>query len=108
MKSADWKKDPAVKAGLNWIALRFSAVDNPLCTAVETGKMFNHYLTAVERTGILCGTETFGRYAWYPEAAKQLLDAQKEDGSWNAGWDSPWDTCFAILFLRRGAQGPRD
>jgi hypothetical protein len=33
--------------------------------------------------------------------AKVLLQSQKEDGSWNAGWDSTWDTCFAILFLRR-------
>jgi hypothetical protein len=101
MEGTDWKKDPAVKAGLSWIAQRFSASDNALCTAEETGRMLNHYLCAVERAGILCGTEAFGRHAWYPEAAKLLLDAQKGDGSWNAGWDTTWDTCFAILFLRR-------
>jgi hypothetical protein len=107
MKGADWRKNIAVKAGLNWIAQRFSATDNPLCTA-ESGRMFHHYLTALERAGILCGTETFGRHAWFPEGAKVLLDSQKDDGSWNAGWDSTWDTCFAILFLRRAGYGLGD
>jgi hypothetical protein len=100
MKGQDWRKDPAVKAATNWIAQRFSATDNPLCTA-EEGRMYHHYLNAVERAGLLCGSETFGRHAWYPEAARVLLQSQKEDGSWNAGWDTTWDTCFAILFLRR-------
>jgi hypothetical protein len=100
MRGQDWRKDPAVKAGLTWLAQRFSATDNPLCLA-EEGRMFHHYLGAVQRAGVLCGTETFGRHAWYPEAARVLLQSQKEDGSWNAGWDTTWDTCFAILFLRR-------
>jgi hypothetical protein len=104
MKAADWKKDPAVKAGMNWIAQHSSTSDNPLCTA-ESGRMLYHWLNAVERAGVMCGTETFGRQAWYPEAAKMLLDAQKDDGSWNAGWDTTWDTCFAILFLRRAGHG---
>jgi hypothetical protein len=100
MKGQDWRKDPTVKAGLTWLAQRFSATDNPLCTA-EEGRMFHHYVGAVQRAGVFCGTETFGRHAWYPEVAKVLLQSQKEDGSWNAGWDTTWDTCFAILFLRR-------
>jgi hypothetical protein len=34
-----------------------------------------------------------------------ILDAQKPDGSWVVGKDSPaWDTCFAILFLRRATR----
>jgi hypothetical protein len=104
MKGQDWKKDPAVKAGLNWLAQRFSATDNPLCTS-EEGRMFHHYLSAVERAGVMCGVESLGRHAWYPEAAKVLLQSQREDGSWNAGWDTTWDTCFAILFLRRAGYG---
>jgi len=93
-----------VKAGLSWMAQHFSAIDNPLCTA-ESGRMYYHYLNALERAGVLCGTETFGKHGWYPEAARLMLDAQKDDGSWNAGWDSTWDTCFAILFLRRAGHG---
>ena len=58
--------------------------------STESGRMFFHYLNAVERAGVMCGTETFGRNSWYPEAAKLLLDSQKEDGSWNAGWWSWW------------------
>jgi hypothetical protein len=104
MKGADWKRDPAVKAGMNWLAQRFSPAENPGSSS-ELGGMYFHYLNAVERAGVLCGTETFGRRAWYPEAAKILLESQKEDGSWNAGWNTTWDTCFAILFLRRAGQG---
>jgi len=38
---------------------------------------------------------------WYPDAVKMLMATQNEDGSWSAGWNNTWDTCFAVLFLRR-------
>jgi len=100
MKGQDWRKDPVVKAGQTWLAQRFSSTDNPLCTS-EEGRMFHHYVSAVQRAGVFCGTESFGRHSWFPEMAKVILQSQREDGSWNAGWDTTWDTCFAILFLRR-------
>ena len=40
-----------------------------------------------------------------------LLDAQEADGSWGfkSDIDSPvWDTCFAILFLRRATRPLND
>jgi hypothetical protein len=100
MKRADWKKDPAVASGTAWLARRFSATENP-GAAPQQGGMFLHYLNAVERAGLLSSAETFGRLAWYPEAAKALVNTQNEDGSWTAGWNATWDTCFAVLFLRR-------
>jgi len=100
MRGADWKKDAAVKAGMNWLALRFSPSENP-GTDAESARMHLHYLNAVERAGLMCAVETFGRRAWYADAARLLLESQKADGSWDAGWNATWDTCFAILFLRR-------
>ena len=52
---------------------------------------------------MLYGTELIGRHEWYVEGAKLLLDAQKADGSWRVanGENAAYDTCFAILFLRR-------
>jgi hypothetical protein len=63
--------------------------------------MFLHYLHAVERAGLLLSAESFGRQMWYPDAVKMLMATQNEDGSWSAGWNNTWDTCFAVLFLRR-------
>ena len=56
-------------------------------------------------------TQTMGKHDWYLEGAKAILDAQKPDGSWlvsdyfRSPPDRPgWDTCFAILFLKRATR----
>ena len=104
MRGLDWRKDAAVKSGLGWLSSRFTVAENPGCSP-ELGGMHYHYLAAIQRTGLLCDLESFGRQGWYGAAAKLLLEAQKDDGSWNAGWNSTWDTCFAILVLRRAGHG---
>ena len=61
-------------------------------------------LYALERAGSLSFTQTFGAHDWYAEGSKYLVDGQKSDGSWDAksGFKrTVWDTCFAVLFLRR-------
>ena len=54
------------------------------------------------------GTDRFGAHDWYAEGAAWLLETQRPDGSWltaNAkGGQGVWDTCFAILFLRRATR----
>ncbi len=100
MRGSDWRRDPAVKAGMNWLAQRFSPSENPGADA-ESARMYLYYLNSVERAGLMCAVETFGRRAWYADAARLVLESQKADGSWDAGWNSTWDTCAAILFLRR-------
>jgi hypothetical protein len=53
---------------------------------------------------MLLDMPTIGKHDWYNEGAKQLLDDQKADGSWVAGGgrsNSTWDTCYAILFLKK-------
>jgi hypothetical protein len=59
---------------------------------------------SLERTGVLYGTEAFGPHEWYPEGATLLLKAQGANGSWQHKDRVVWDTCFAILFLRRATR----
>jgi len=77
-----------------------AAQDKP--PRVDQAKIDN----AIERAGMIFGTERFGSHEWYPEGVDFLLPAQKEDGRWQAdGSHAIGDTCFAILFLRRATKG---
>jgi hypothetical protein len=101
-----WFKDRDVQEGLQWMAKHFSPDSNPAFPGPKE-KWSLYYLYAVERLGMLYGTERFGTRAWYPEGAKVLLDAQKPDGSWwmDTAEGAPLtDTCFALLFLRRATR----
>jgi hypothetical protein len=106
-----WLKDKEVATGMEWLASNFTVTQNPKTPEKGgQGGWQYYYLYALERAGIFYGTETFGAHEWYPEGAKFLLDQQKDDGSWmTAGADHAiWDTCFAILFLRRATRPLRD
>jgi len=93
----DWKKDAVLAAGLGWLANTFIVTDNPH----RPGPHHFYYLYAVERAGILYGTDKIGRFDWYREGASYLIINQFDDGSWNK---KPVDTCFAILFLRKSTR----
>ena len=72
-----------------------------------TAEFVYYYLYALERAGILCGTEAMGTHRWYPEGAKFLVEKQSPDGQWehDGDWNKPvWNTCFAILFLKRATR----
>jgi len=105
-----WKSDPTVLAGLGWMAKNFSATENPGPAEWGEGKpgyMLYYYLYAMERACILFGADVLGAHRWYNEGANAILAAQRADGSWAA--DAPeangsWDTCFAILFLKRATR----
>lgn len=106
----DWRKDAAVASGLSWMARNFSVTGNPgppseVWAKGDTHWSHYYYLYALERSGVLCRTEWMGRHAWYPEGATVLLAAQGRDGAWN---ESPLDTCFAILFLKRATRPLED
>jgi hypothetical protein len=103
----DWRKEPAVQSGMAWLGDHFTVTSHG--PSPWGGYLARHYyLYALERAGLLAGTETFGTHAWYAEGAKALLASQTSEGSWNVGdWDGKqpvWDTCFAILYLRRATR----
>jgi hypothetical protein len=67
-----------------------------------------YYMYALERMGILYGTELIGTRHWYREGANAILGIQNSNGSWskdeNEWYGTTWDTCFSILFLRRATR----
>jgi choline-glycine betaine transporter len=96
MLGRDWKNDGFVKAGMNWMTVHYDI--QPWNT---------YYLYALERAGILYGAETFGTHVWYKDGALALLGSQATDGSWGKDTDwfnTCWDTCFSIPFLRRATR----
>ena len=96
MVKRDWKRDPIVKNGVAWITANYDIDSNPK----KGGAWLYYYLYGLERVGMLYDTKLFGNRDWYQEGAKWLLEKQGANGAWNA----EWDTCFAILFLRKATQ----
>jgi hypothetical protein len=102
MQKKDWKKDATVQAAYDWMTEKFE---------IQTWNGYAMY--ALERAGVLYGTETFGTRHWYREGANALLGTQRADGSWGEDtqtesggtwYGKSWDTCFSILFLRRATR----
>jgi hypothetical protein len=106
----DWRRDPVVRSGLSWLAAHWSVTENagPIEFNVAPKEELYYYLYALERAGMLLGIAKVGRHDWYAEGAAAILDAQKPDGSWHDGasrGNSTWDTCFAVLFLKKATRG---
>ncbi len=97
LQGKDWKKDANVQAGMSWMEEKFK---------IEAWN--GYYMYALERMGILYGTELIGTHHWYREGANAILGIQNSDGSWgrdeNEWYGTTWDTCFSILFLRRATR----
>ena len=98
-----------MRNGHAWLAANFKADANPgeneLGTSPKTELFYTLY--AVERYGMLAGQTLLGNHDWYVEGASFLLAAQKESGGWDDGVGrstSTWDTCFAILFLKKATR----
>jgi hypothetical protein len=103
-----WKSDKAVNDGLAWLEVNYSVTQNigPCEIApVDDGWLY-YYLYALERAGLLYDTTFIGKHDWYLDGYKVLLSAQKGDGSWDKSHfiKPTWDTCFAILFLKRSTR----
>jgi len=101
-KKAGEQVDRAIYDGFAWLVTHWSVKDNP-----EMGKGRHYYhLYGLERVGTLGLYEKIGGHWWYREGAEVLLAGQQPDGRWNnmdeiAPADL-LDTCYALLFLRRG------
>ncbi len=115
LSNRKWKDDGNILAGLEWLRQNFSVSENAgppaaWTTMTSTSWGYYYYLYALERAGILYGSDRIGDYAWYALGANQILKSQKADGTW-LGFDdgnpvksSLIDTCFAILFLKRATK----
>jgi hypothetical protein len=110
MLGKDWHKDATVQSGMAWFAKNWSVTQDIGPSEVEGGApeaYLYYYLYAVERLGMLYDTGSIGDHPWYPEGAEFLLKIQKADGSWEGTKREKkptWDTCFAILFLKRATR----
>jgi hypothetical protein len=105
----DWKKEKVALDGLAWLDKNWSVKENigpPETSKGDAHGWLYYYLYAIERTGMLYDTALIGNHDWYLDGARELLAAQKADGSWDASsYKHPtWDTCFAILFLKRATK----
>ncbi|HEX7899155.1 MAG TPA: prenyltransferase/squalene oxidase repeat-containing protein [Planctomycetota bacterium] len=96
IQGRDWKRDPVLRAGVDWETANFTVTDNPF----RTGGHVLYYLYGLERAGMLCEIQKFGPNDWYASGARHLLTLQKPDGSWGPHTD----TAFAILFLKRATR----
>jgi hypothetical protein len=104
----DFRKDPVVQGGLAWLAKNYSVTENPGARVHfgDGGRQAAryYYLYALERAGILTGQPLLANKDWYLDGARVLLADQGADGSWNknsSGENAVWQTCFAILFLKK-------
>ena len=109
MLDHDWSRDSSVRSGLSWMVNNFSVTENPgdACTfGKKKNTQYHYYMYALERVGMLYGTVQIGSHAWYAEGAKELLKDQEGNGCWKGsdGSKDVWDTCFAILFLKRATR----
>ena len=118
----DWRQDKAVLAARDWVSYHYTPLENygpveelmakeMISDTPNSNTELYSYLWAVERAAGVCGMETFGARDWYLEGARELVAAQRPDGSWFSGvkrCQPVYDTCYAILFLTRSTSPMRD
>ena len=108
IQGKQWMKDKDVVAGMDWLGKNFTVTQNPGPHDADGGQngWQYYYLYALERAGIFYGTEMLGAHEWYVEGAQYLLGEQSAEGGWTSKGTNHaiWDTCFAILFLRRATR----
>lgn len=109
LQGRDPKRNGAVLDGLCWLQVHYTVetVPGPIeWEGITKTTYLTYYLYALERAGLLTGNEKLGSRWWYADGARILLDTQKADGSWALDdWGNDvWDTCLALLFLRRATR----
>ncbi|MCA8910157.1 MAG: hypothetical protein KDB82_00510 [Planctomycetes bacterium] len=92
----NWQKhaQQSLEGGMAWMEYWFSITRNP-----NHGRAwYYYYLYGLERICMLADVRYLGTHDWYHEGASALITLQDKDG----GWGNAVDTCFALLFLKRG------
>ncbi|MCA8915930.1 MAG: hypothetical protein KDB90_11005 [Planctomycetes bacterium] len=91
-----WKKaaTESLEDGMCWLEYWFTITRNP-----NHGRTwYLYYMYGLERVMMLGQVRRLGVHDWYSEGASVLVTTQNSDGSWGT---MP-DTCFALLFLKKG------
>ncbi|MBZ0136567.1 MAG: hypothetical protein K8I27_09360 [Planctomycetes bacterium] len=91
--------------GLAWMINNWDMTQNP-----GAGKYrYYYYLYTVERLGMLGGIDEIGGHDWYLEGADVLLKDQQDSGMWDIDNEIDpsdiYNTCYALLFLKRATDG---
>lgn len=103
--------DRAKRRGKDVQILRgFVALNNHVGEPVERTENIPqrdlYFMWSLERVGVLYDLPTIGQKDWYRWGAEMLVANQMPQGHWdNGGYpaaDPVIDTCFALLFLKRG------
>ena len=93
-----------ISRSMKWLADRFSVKGNPPQRSLIAKY---YYLYGLERVGRLSGRRFIGKFDWYREGAKELIDTQKSSDTWigKSGFAENFadiSTSFALLFLSKG------
>jgi hypothetical protein len=92
-----WQREAATSQedGLTWLEHWFSVTRNP-----NKGRYwYVYYLYGLERVMMMGHVHRLGPHDWYAQGASMLVTTQRDNGSWG---NMP-DTCFALLFLKKGS-----
>jgi hypothetical protein len=118
----DWRQDKTALAAQDWVSYHYTPLENygpveelmakeMISDTPNSNTELYYYLWSVQRAAAVCGMEKFGTRDWYAEGARELVAAQRPDGSWFSAvkrCQPVYDTCFAILFLTRSTAPMRD
>ena len=96
------KHKPDLARAEAWLEQHFQVAHNPYGERYWTTSFQYAQLWAIERWCGLNARTKVGTHDWYRECAAWLVDEQRPDGAWcNPGSTDLYDTCFALLTLRR-------
>lgn len=100
-KKENEKIEQCIYDGFAWLLTHWTMDANP-----DSQRSHYYFLYGIERVATLGCFEKIGKHYWYREGAEVLVKAQQSDGHWDTKREvAPSDindTCFALLFLRRG------
>jgi hypothetical protein len=106
--------EKSVWDGLAWLGTRWRG---PQTTSWSAGYLDYYECYGVERAGVLAGVEWMADLDWYAAGVPSLLASQTSNGAWNGAFGGAGpdrgkragavctdviDTCFALLFLKKG------
>lgn len=106
-RAVDRDLERGIHDGAAWMGEHFDVTRNP-----KHDGWHYYYLYGLERAGRIAGIDWMGRHDWYGEGALFLVEAQltgREPGRgyWRDAGSDVLNTCFALLFLRKGTKAVR-